>query len=82
MYKNFKLQTYNIYITHQPFQLDTPLVSVSCEWFSFCGLLKRLPGVVVWQYDTIFNIKHFIINNKMTALRSRNRSAVLAYTQK
>ena len=80
MYKNyfFKLQTYDICITHQPFELEVQLVSVSCEGFSLCGLLRRLHGVVVWEYDTIFNTKYFIINSKITALFSHNRSAVLA----
>ena len=42
-------------------------------------LLIRLHGVVVWEYETIFSIKYFMINNKITALCNRNRSAVLTY---
>ena len=41
-------------------------------------LLIRLHGVV-WEYETIFNAKYFIINGKITSLCSRNRSAVLTY---
>ena len=29
------------------------------------GLLRRLHGVVVLEYDTIFNTKYFLINSKM-----------------
>ena len=80
MYKNiFKLQTCNIYITHQRFRFETQLVSVPCEWFSLCGLLRRLHGVVVWEYDIIFNTKCFIIYSKISSLCNRNRSVVLAY---
>ena len=42
-------------------------------------LLIRLHGVVVLEYETIFNTKYFIINGKTTALCSQNRSAVLTY---
>ena len=41
-------------------------------------LLIRLPGVIVWEYETIFNTKNFK-SNTITALCSRNRSAVLTY---
>ena len=75
----FKLQTYNIFITHQPFEFLTQLLSVSCEWFSSSGLLRNLHVVVVWEYYAVFNTKYFLINLKITALFNRNRSAVLAY---
>ena len=29
------------------------------------GLLRWLHGVVVWEYDIIFNTKYFIINSKI-----------------
>ena len=32
-----------ITVTHQPLELETQLVSVSCEWFSLCGAIVRLP---------------------------------------
>ena len=41
--------------------------------------LIRLHGVVVWEYDTIFNTKYFIINSKITALCNCKHSAMLAY---
>ena len=58
MYTNIfiKLESYNIYTTHQPFELGTQIVSVSCEWFSLSGLLRRLHGVFVCEYDTIYYI--------------------------
>ena len=42
----------------------------------FFRLLRRLPGVVVLEY-TIFNIKYFIINSKITSFGSHNPSVVL-----
>ena len=54
-------------------------VCVWCVWFSLSGLLRRLHGVVVWEYDTIFNTKYFIINSKITALCNCKHSAMLAY---
>ena len=46
-------------------------------------LLTRLQRVAVWEYETTFSTKCFIINSKMTVLCSRNCSAVLTciYTQ-
>ena len=41
------------------------------------GLLRRFHGVVVWEYDTIFNTRYFIINSEITVLSNRTRSAVL-----
>ena len=41
--------------------------------------LIRLHGVVVWEYEIVFNTKHFIINSKITTLSSRNHSAVFTY---
>ena len=51
-------------------------MGVSCEGFSLCGLLRRLHGVVVWEYDTIFNTKYFVISSKITALCSQSFSGV------
>ena len=42
-------------------------MGVFCEGFSLCGLLRILHSVVVWEYDTIFNTKYFIINSKINA---------------
>ena len=42
-------------------------------------LLIRLHGLGVWEYETIFNSKYFVINRKITVLCSRNHSAVLTY---
>ena len=77
-----KLKTYNIYTTHKPLDLEMHLMSVSCGWYSCVGLLAdylliRLNGVVVWEYEIIFNTKYFIINSKLTALHSCNPSSVL-----
>ena len=35
--------------------------------FFLSRLLRRLHGVVVWEYNTIFNTKYFIINSKILA---------------
>ena len=43
-------------------------------------LLIRLYGVVVWEYETIFNAKYFFINSKISAIYSCNPSAVLTCT--
>ena len=42
-------------------------------------LVISLHGVVVWEYENIFNAKYFLISSRVTALCSRNRSAVLTY---
>ena len=42
-------------------------------------LLIRLHCVFVWEYENILSTKHFVISSKITALCSRNRSAVLTY---
>ena len=46
--------------------------------FSLCGLLRMLHGIVLWDYENV-NTKYFIINSKLTALRSHNCPVVLAY---
>ena len=43
------------------------------------SILLSRHGVVVGEYETIFNTKYFIIICKITALHSRNRSALLTY---
>ena len=63
------------FITHQRLEFEMQLVGVSCEVFSLCGLLRRLHGVVVWDYDTNFNANYFIISSEKTALCNCNRSA-------
>ena len=35
------------------------------HFFSLRGLLRRLLDVVIWEYNTIFNTKYFIINSKI-----------------
>ena len=45
-------------------------------------LLIRLLGVVVWEYEMVFNTKNFIINSKIIVLCSCNRSVVLTYIYK
>ena len=61
-------------------KLETPAVS-ACGWFSLYGIigspLISLYGVVVWEYETMFNTKNFIINSKLTALCNCNHSTVL-----
>ena len=42
-------------------------------------LLIRLHGVLVVEYQKIINTKYFIINSKIAALWSCNRSVVLTY---
>ena len=79
-----KLQTYSIYSPHQNLELRRNYWVYPAGDFLCVGpladyLLVRLHGIVVWEYNTIFNTKHFIINSKITALYSRNRSAVLTY---
>ena len=49
------------------------------SFLSLRGLLRRLYGVVIWEYNTIFNTKYFIISSKPVVLCNRNRSVVLAY---
>ena len=39
----------------------------------------RLHGAFVWVYETIFNTKYFIFNNKITALCCRHCWAMLTY---
>ena len=34
-------------------------------FFSLRGLLRMLHDVVIWEYNTIFNTKYFIINSKI-----------------
>ena len=51
-----------------------------CEGLLADYLFIRLHGVAVWEYETIFNTKYFIINSKIIDLCSCNRTAVLTYT--
>ena len=50
---------------------------ILCAGLLADSLWIKLHGVVVWVYETIFNSKYLINNNKITALCSRNRLAVL-----
>ena len=82
MYKTYLLNllTYFTYSTHQPLDLETQLVSgFLCVRLLLNGLLIRLHDIVMWEYETIFNTKYFIINSKITALCNRNRLPVLTY---
>ena len=75
---------YNIYITHQPLELYTISECVLWVIFFVWGLLTDylliwLHGVVMWEYEIIFNTKCFIISGNITVLCRRNRSVVLTY---
>ena len=50
-----------------------------CEGLLADYVLTRLHGVVAWEYETIINTKYFMVNSKITALCSLNRSAGLTY---
>ena len=82
--KNYllKLQTYNIYIMHQP--LETDIVSECVLWVIFFvqGYWQTIYGQgcmvqLCWEYETIFNTKYFQINSKVTTLCSCYHSLVL-----
>ena len=56
-----------------------PVGGFLCAGLLVDHLLLRLHAVVVWEYETIFKTKYFIVNSKITTLCSCNRSGVVTY---
>ena len=80
MYKNYFLTTSLWHLCYASAFCAWDAISECVLWVIFFGgLLRRLSGVVVWEYNTIFNTKYFIINSEGTALCRSNCSAVLAF---
>ena len=92
MYKNNLLKQFP-FNTHCKLRTYTPRISLCslrrnivsvCRISNFCGAIGRLLiDKVAWsscmRIRDVFNTLYFIINSKITALRSFNRSAVLTY---
>ena len=63
----------------RPFSSECRACDFLCVGLLVDYLWVRLHGVIVREYETLFNANYFIINNKITALCSCNCSAVLTY---